>query len=343
VSEQMWAAVIERHGGPENVVYRQIARPEPGPGDVLLKVRYCGLNALDFFVRRGVPGIHVSLPHISGGDVVGEVVAGDIASEHLPGSMYLVDPLIDGAALGEDRPGGMAEYVTVPAANLIPLPQQDPRPERYAALPIAYGTAHRMLFTRARLGPGETVAILGAAGGVGVACVQLARHIGATVIACSSSAAKLRRLQELGAHYVVNTAQTDFSAEIWRLTAKRGADVVVDYIGKDTLAASVRATKAGGRIAICGASSGAEATIDLRYLWVREINLVGSDGWRRSDLDKLVGMVSRGELDPVIDCMYPLERAREAMEVLEERRCFGKVLVAAKGLSDGQSNASSDL
>lgn len=327
----MWAAVIERHGGPENLSYRQIDRPEPGPGEVLLRVRYCGLNALDFFVRRGVPGIHVTLPHISGGDVVGEIVAGDGPLGYQPGTLYLVDPLIDGAALGEDRPGGMAEYVAVPAANLIPLPQADPRPERYAALPIAYGTAHRMLFTRARLAPGETVAILGAAGGVGVACIQLARRVGATVIACSSSAAKLRRLQELGANEVIDTSQADFSAEIWRLTGKRGADVVVDYIGKDTLAASVRATRAGGRIATCGASSGAEATIDLRYVWVREIDLVGSDGWRRSDLDALVGMVGRGELDPVIDSTFPLERARDAVEVLEERRCLGKVLVTAGG------------
>lgn len=327
----MWAAVIERHGGPENLSYRQIDRPEPGPGEVLLRVRYCGLNALDFFVRRGVPGIHVTLPHISGGDVVGEIVVGDGPLGYQPGTLYLVDPLIDGAALGEDRPGGMAEYVAVPAANLIPLPQADPRPERYAALPIAYGTAHRMLFTRARLAPGETVAILGAAGGVGVACIQLARRVGATVIACSSSAAKLRRLQELGANEVIDTSQADFSAEIWRLTGKRGADVVVDYIGKDTLAASVRATRAGGRIATCGASSGAEATIDLRYVWVREIDLVGSDGWRRSDLDALVGMVGRGELDPVIDSTFPLERARDAVEVLEERRCLGKVLVTAGG------------
>lgn len=327
----MWAAVIERHGGPENLSYRQIDRPEPGPGEVLLRVRYCGLNALDFFVRRGVPGIHVTLPHISGGDVVGEIVAGDGPLGHQPGTLYLVDPLIDGAALGEDRPGGMAEYVAVPAANLIPLPQADPRPDRYAALPIAYGTAHRMLFTRARLAPGETVAILGAAGGVGVACIQLARRVGATVIACSSSATKLRRLQELGANEVIDTSRADFSAEIWRLTGKRGADVVVDYIGKDTLAASVRATRTGGRIATCGASSGAEATIDLRYVWVREIDLVGSDGWRRSDLDALVGMVGRGELDPVIDSTFPLERAREAVEVLEERRCLGKVLVTAGG------------
>lgn len=331
MSKEMWAAVIEHHGGPENLVYRQISRPEPAVGEVLLKVRYCGLNALDFFVRRGVPGIHVSLPHVSGGDVVGEVVAGDSPSGYGPGTLYLVDPLIQGAALGEERPGGLAEYVTVPAANLIPLPENDPHPERYAALPIAYGTAHRMLFTRGRLVPGETVAILGAAGGVGVACVQLARQIGATVVACSSSAAKLRRLQELGANEVIDTSQADFSAEIWRLTGRRGADLVVDYIGKDTLAASVRATRAGGRIAICGASSGADALIDLRYVWVREVDVVGCNGWQRSDLDVLVEMVAQGEFDPVIDATYPLKQAREAVEVLEERRCFGKVLIVPGG------------
>lgn len=324
----MWAAVVEHHGGPDNLTYRQIARPKPGPGEVLLRVRYCGLNALDFFVRRGVPGIHVSLPHISGGDVVGEVVAAQGTPGDAPSGLYLVDPLIEGAALGEKRPGGMAEYVAVPRASLIGLPVNDPHPERYAALPIAYGTAHRMLFTRARLAAGETVAILGAAGGVGVACVQLAHRVGARVIACSSSATKLRRLQQLGADEVIDTSKVEFSAEIWRLTGRRGADVVVDYIGKDTLAGSVRATKAGGRIATCGASSGAQAMIDLRYVWVREIDLIGSDGWRRADLDALVGMVGQGELNPVIDSTYPLERAREAVAVLEERRCLGKVLLA---------------
>jgi len=329
----MWAAVIERHGGPAEMVYRQIERPRPGPGEVVLRVRFCGLNALDFFVRRGVPGIHVQLPHISGGDVVGTVVEiGEGAESATMGALCLVDPLIDGEALGESRRGGLAEYVAVPAANLIPLPAGFDRPELFAALPIAYGTAHRMLFSRCHLQPGETLVVLGAAGGVGVACVQLAHRIGARVVACSSSAPKARRLAEVGADSVIDTSAVDFSAEVWRLTGKVGADVVVDYIGKDTLQSSIRAVRHGGRVATCGASSGPDATIDLRYVWVREIDLLGSDGWRGSDLEALVALVSSGELVPVVDSVVPLAQANHAVALLEDRRCFGKVVVAVPEL-----------
>ncbi len=326
--EQMQAAVIERHGGPETMVYRTIERPQPGPGEVRLRVRYCGLNALDFFVRRGVPGIEVELPHISGGDVVGwvERLGPGVEEAHL-GALCLVDPLIDRAALGEDRRGGLAEYVVVPVENLILLPDSPVAPELYAALPIAYGTAHRMLFSRCRLAEGETLVVLGAAGGVGVACVQLGRRAGARVIACSSSAAKLQRLRELGADILVDTSVSDFSSAVWRATDRVGADVVVDYIGHDTLQQSIRATRLGGRVATCGASSGSEATIDLRYVWGREISLLGSDGWRRQDLDQLVALVAAGELAPAIDSVLPLERAGEAVELVEERRCLGKVIV----------------
>lgn len=324
----MRAAVIEEHGGPERLVYRTIERPDPGPGEVRIRVRYCGLNALDYFVRRGVPGIKVELPHISGGDVVGELDAvGPGVDADLHGRLFLIDPLIGHAALGEDRRGGLAEYVVVPAENLIALPKDTTHPEYFASLPIAYGTAHRMLFTRAQLQPGETVLVLGAAGGVGVACVQLAARIGCRVIACSSSTSKLERLRALGAAQVIDTATTDFSAQTWRLTGRVGVDVAVDYIGRDTLSKSIRATRLGGRVAICGASSGTDATIDLRYVWVREITMLGSDGWRRSDLDQLVAMVAAGELVPAVDTVLPLDRVREAVELVEDRRCFGKVVV----------------
>lgn len=332
MAEQMWAAVIEQHGGPESVVYRMIERPVPGPSEVLMRVKYCGLNALDFFVRRGVSGIHVDLPHISGGDVVGTVEAsGGDESAHLIGQLCLVDPLIEGAALGEARWGGLAEYVVVPAANLIPLPRGVQCSEMYAALPIAYGTASRMLFGRCNLKEGETVVVLGAAGGVGVACVQLARRVGARVIACSSSQSKLHQLLEIGADAVIDTSQSDFSHEVWHLTGKVGADVVVDYIGRDTLQRSIRATRHGGRVVTCGASSGADAVLDLRYVWVREIELLGSDGWRRADLDQLTGLVASEELVPVIDSIFPLERAKEALEMVEQRKCLGKVIIEMPG------------
>jgi 2-desacetyl-2-hydroxyethyl bacteriochlorophyllide A dehydrogenase len=324
----MWSAIFDRHGGPEVLEYRQVTRPEAGPGEILVRVHYCALNALDYFVRRGVPGIEVKLPHISGGDVVGRVEqSGDQVSQDLVGRLVLLDPLVDGQALGESRPGGLAEYVVAPAANAMVLDEATAHPEYFAALPIAYGTAHRMLHERGRLSRGETVVVLGAAGGVGVACVQLALLGGARVIATSSSPAKLARIAELGAVETVDTSVDDFSTRVWTLTGRTGADLVIDYIGRDTLARSIRSTKRGGRIVICGASSGAEAVIDLRYLWVREVDLLGSDGWRRSDLESLCRLVAAGDLVPVIDSIFPLSQVAEAMAAVEQRTAFGKVVV----------------
>ncbi len=324
----MWAAVIEAHGGPERLVYRQVEAPSPAPSEVLVRVRFCALNALDYFVRRGVPGIRVGLPHVGGGDIVGRVeVLGPGVEPAWRGQLVLVDPLVEGAALGESRWGGLAELVAVPAANLIPLRPEPEHPERYAALPIAYGTAHRMLHGRARLRAGETLAVLGATGGVGVACLQLGRLAGATTIACSSSREKLERLARLGADHLVDTSRRDFSAQVWELTGRRGADVVVDYLGRDTLAGSVRCTRAGGRVVVCGASSGAEASIDLRYLWVRELSLLGSDGWRREDLDALCELVREGRLDPLVDSVFPLSEAARALARVEDRLALGKVVV----------------
>ena len=327
-AEGMRAAVITRHGGPEVVRVMEVPRPVAGPGQIRVRVDCCALNALDLFVRRGTPGIHVDLPHISGGDVVGHVdQLGQGVAPSWRGRQVLLDPLVDGGALGESAPGGLAEHVVVPAGNAIVLPGGESRPERYAALPIAYGTARRMLFTRARLVGGETLVVLGAAGGVGVACVQLGHRAGARVIACSSSSAKLERLRELGADELVDTGSEDFSHRVWELTGRAGADVVVDYLGKETWPGSVRCTRRGGRLVSCGATTGFAATLDLRYLWTRELDIRGSDGWDRQDLTALVEMVADGELDPVIHSVHELADIARAMAELEERRAFGKVVV----------------
>jgi NADPH:quinone reductase-like Zn-dependent oxidoreductase len=175
--------------------------------------------------------------------------------------------------------------------------------------------------------PGETVVVLGAAGGVGVACLQLARLAGARTIACSSSAAKLTQLTELGVDDTIDTSQEDFSSRVWELTGRQGAEVVVDYVGHDTFARSVRCTKVGGRLVTCGASSGPEVTLDMRYVWVRELTLMGTDGWRREDLETLCELVREGRLAPVIHRIFPLSEVTEAVAEVEERRAFGKVLV----------------
>ena len=329
----MQAALIREHGGAEVLDVREIERPSPKAGEVLVRVAACALNHLDIFVRRGMPGVRFTFPHVSGGDIAGWVEeVGEGVEDTWSGSSVLIDPLVDGHALGEGPWGGLAEYITVPARNVMRIGDRgiDVRP--YAALPIAYGTAHKMLFSRVKLTSGETIAILGASGGVGVACVQLAHRIGARVIACSSSDEKLARLRDLGADETVNVGQGDFSKQIWDITGKQGVDVMIDYSGKETWPGSIRCTRQGGRLATCGATTGYEAVTDLRYVWTRELTILGSDGWARADLVALVSMVSAGEIEPVIHAVFPLSQIREAEAEIEERRALGKVIVVPDGV-----------
>ncbi len=323
----MQAAVIRAHGGPDQLVVEEVPRPSPAPGEVLVKVGACALNHLDIFVRRGMPGLPVTLPHISGGDIAGWVEAlGPGVSGIEPGTAVVVNPNSERGMLGETLHGGLAEYVAAPAAGLLPIGDES-RLLEFACLPVAYGTAHRMLFTRAGLRQGELLVVVGASGGVGVACVQLGKRAGARVIACTSSDEKARRLRAVGADETVAAADGQFGRAVWELTGKRGADVVVDYSGKATWPQSLRAVRRGGRLVCCGATSGYDAVTDLRYLWVREIDIRGSDGWAEDDLRTLTRLVETNELHPVIHAVLPLSRAREAVAELEERRAFGKVLV----------------
>jgi alcohol dehydrogenase len=334
VTQIMQATLIREHGGPDRLVVDSLTRPKPGAGEVLVRVGACAVNHLDIFVRRGMPAFKVPLPHTSGGDIAGwiEELGPGVEAQGLERERpILVDPAVDEGALGENRPGGLAEYVIVPAGNLIPL-DDDRRLLEFAALPIAYGTAHRMLMTRARVARGEIVVVVGASGGVGVACVQLAKRAGARVIACTSSEEKAQRLRALGADEAVVAADGEFSAKVWSHTDRKGADAVVDYSGKDTWPQSIRCVRRGGRLVTCGATSGYEAVTDLRYVWVREINILGSDGWTRDDLLVLRRLVADGELRPVIHAVYPLSQARDALAELEERRAFGKVLVVPDAL-----------
>jgi alcohol dehydrogenase len=326
------AVAFYAHGGPEVLQVVDWPEPaEPAPGQALVEVKACALNHLDVFVRRGMPNVHTPLPHISGGDIAGVVAAVGPGIDIGVGERVLVDPSVelgDGrhGALGENTHGGLCEYILVPASNLIPLPPTISFAAA-AALPIAYGTAHRMLFTRGHVQGGEAVVVLGASGGVGTACVQLAKMVGATVFAVSSSQSKLERLRGLGADYLVEALGSEFGAEVWRLTEKRGADVIIDYTGADTWPTSIRTLANGGRILTCGATTGYEAMTDLRYVWVREQTLIGSNGWERNDLETLVSLVADGRIEPVIDRVVPLEETRSAIEALERRELFGKVIV----------------
>jgi alcohol dehydrogenase len=332
MNEMMTASLIREHGGPEQLRIETVQRPRPGAGEALVRVAACALNHLDIFVRRGTPGIAVELPHTAGGDIAGRVQElGPQTAGPAPGAPVLVDPAVSAGTIGENTPGGLAQYVLVPAENLIELDASD-RLIEMAALPIAYGTAHRMLLTRAALRGGETLVVVGASGGVGVACVQLGKRAGARVIACTSTAAKAERLRSLGADECVVAGDGAYSRQVWDLTGRQGADVVVDYSGVDTWPQSVRCVRRHGRLMTCGATSGYAAVTDLRYVWVREIDIRGSDGWTRDDLLRLVELVRSDELRPVIHAVHPLSRVHDAVSELEQRRTFGKVLVVPDDL-----------
>lgn len=328
----MRAVAFYEHGSPEVLEVVDWPDPQPARGQVTIKVEACGLNHLDIFVRRGMPGVDIELPHISGGDIAGTVheVGADVNGVQ-PGDRVLVDPLIElsggrHGALGENVPGGLCEYIAVPAANLLTLPGSISF-EDAAALPIAYGTAHRMLITRGDVSQGETVVVLGASGGVGTACVQIAKRLGATVLAVSSSQEKLEQLDALGADHLIRARGDEFGDEVWRLTGKQGADVIVDYTGKETWGTSIRSLRHGGRILTCGATTGYDATTDLRYVWSREETIIGSDGWTRQDLERLLRLVEGGGIRPVIDRVVPFEQVADAHAAIEAREIFGKVIV----------------
>lgn len=323
----MKAVVIERQGGIEHLAWREWPDPEPRATDVLVRVHAVGLNHLDVFVRRGMPGFPVKTPFISGGDIAGEIRAlGAEASEWKVGDRVAVNPMTPEGMMGEAIQGGMAELVRVPASHLVRLPQTLDYVTA-AAVPINYGTAHRMLHTVGALQAGELMLILGASGGVGVACIQYGKLAGARVIAAAGSAEKCRQLRAIGADEVIDYSQEDFSRSAWKLSGKRGVDLVVNYTGGDTWNPSLKSLRKGGRLVTCGATAGFDARTDIRYVWVRELRILGSDGYTQEDIATSIRLVAEGKLKPVIDRVLPVEEAGEGHRLLEERAVIGKVIL----------------
>jgi len=325
----MRAAAISAHGGLDQVRIRtDWPEPKAGPGQAVVEVKACGLNYLDIFVLQGMPGLPVTMPRIPGGDIAGVVHSvGAGVSREWVGRRVLIDPHIKpGGALGEHANGGLCERIAVEAENLIHMPDAVTF-EQAAALPIAYGTAYRMMITRGHVQAGELVLILGASGGVGTGCVQIAKNLKARVIACASSPEKLRRLRELGADHVIDYTKEDFSKKAWEISGKKGVDVVVNYTGGDTWVPSLRALARHGRLLTCGATAGFDPKTDIRYIWRREVNIIGANGWTREDLEALLLEVERGTIKPIIDRVLPLADSAEAMRLLQDREVFGKVIV----------------
>lgn len=323
----MKAAVIEKQGGLENLVYRDWPDPVAGEGEVLVRVRGCGLNHLDIFVRRGMPGFPVPMPFISGGDIAGEIAGlGANVKDWKIGDRVALHPVTHEGMMGEEVLGGMAEYVRVPAENLIRIPDNVDFVTA-AAVPIAYGTAIRMLFEIGDIQSTDTILILGASGGVGIACVQLAKMIGATVIAAAGSAGKCEKLRQLGADHTINYAEQDFSKETWKLSGKKGVDVVVNFTGGDTWVPSLRCLKPRGKLLTCGATAGHETPNDMRFIWVRELQVLGSNGYSKNNIATAIEYVSTGRVAPVIGGLMPLREAREAERLIEDRNFFGKIVL----------------
>ena len=331
----MRAAVLYAHGPIENIVVTD-AHPVPivRPGWVSIEVKACSINYHDLFSRRGMPGIKLPLPLVIGSDVAGRVVEiGDGVSNVSVGDRVLVDPLLPGVGMiGERFDGGRAEFCLAHASQLVPIPPSVDDTAA-AAIPLAYATAHRMLVTRAKLASTDTVLILGASGGVGTACVLLAKLVGCNVIACASSGEKLGRLRRLGADHAIDYTQRDMREAVWeivgkpRITGEGGVDLVVNCTGGGTWIDSTRCMKVGGRLVTCGATAGFEEAIDIRYVWTFEHSLLGSNGWRRSDIEALLRHAAAGTLTPVIDRVMPLADVREAERLMEARAVFGKIVL----------------
>jgi alcohol dehydrogenase len=333
----MEAVVIRRHGSVEELCFEQDwPKPVAKASEVVVKVRACALNYHDLFTLRGMPGIKIPMPLIMGIDLSGEIESiGAGVKDWAVGDRVVVDPEDRESfrLVGEMLNGGLAQFCVVPASLLVRLPDEVSFAEA-AALPVAYSTAYHMIVTRGNIQAGETVLILGASGGVGSCCVQLAKLAGAHVIVAASSQEKLDRLFGIGADRGINYATEKFQDQVIALYGKPrvrgsggGIDVVVNFTGGDTWVPSLKVLRKGGRLLTCGATAGFDPKTDIRYIWTFELDIRGSNSWHRQDLVDVLDLVRTRRLKPVIDDVLPLRRASEAFQVLEQRKVFGKVVL----------------
>jgi len=331
----MKALLLRQHGGLENLVVAEHPKPAPIEGHVVIRVRASSFNYHDVFTVKGMPGIKVPLPVVIGLDMAGEVdEAGQGVTGWKRGDRVLVNPLNKKKGLmGEMLDGGMAEYCLVAADQLIRMPAGVSFVDA-ASLPVAYGTAHRMLITHNTVKRGDKVIVLGASGGVGTGCVILCKQLGAYVIACASSEEKMAALREMGADEAIDYTKVDWSnwavekyGKPQRRTYEGGVDAVINFTGGDTWHPSLRCLKRGGKILVCGATAGYDPKEDLRYIWSFELQIIGSNSFYDENLIALMDMIDTGTLKPVIDKVVPLEGAAEGLGLIQDRKVIGKVVV----------------
>lgn len=329
-------------------MYEDVADPAIKANEVLVRVRASALNHLDLFVRAGIPGIQYHMPHILGSDIAGEVVeAGALCERVKPGWRVLLSPGVscrqcEKCVSGQDnhcrrytlfgtgRDGGNCELIAVPEYTVIQIPD-DLSFEEAAATPLVFLTAWHMLMGRAHLQPGEDVLVLAASSGVGSAAIQIAKMFQCRVIATAGGEQKLVKARELGADHAIDHYAQDISAEVKRLTGKRGVDVVVEHVGIATWPKSLESLAPAGRVVTCGATTGYDARVDLRYLFSKQWSLLGSFMGNLGELHQVLKFVFRKQLKPVIDRVYPLSEIRAAHERLENKEQFGKIVVTPYG------------
>jgi NADPH:quinone reductase-like Zn-dependent oxidoreductase len=339
----MGAMIFRAHGGPEVLEWAEVPRPAPQRGEVLVKVAACGMNRLDLFTRAGHASLKLRLPHILGSEPVGTVAeVGLEVTTFAAGDRVIVAPgqlrefhadrrrpysaYPDYHVVGHGAPGGYGEYVVARAENLVRAGARWSL-EEWAATPLVFLTAWRMLVGRARVRPGESVLVIAAGSGVGSAAIQIARHLGCRVIATAGSEAKLAKAAALGAHECVSHGRDDWPKEVRRLTGGRGVDVVVEHVGQAVFAKAVTTLAHGGRLVTCGATTGIDANVNLSHLFVKQLSLLGSYMGDFHELVEVVALLDAGHLRPVVDRVFPVREAAAAHRRLESGEHFGKIVL----------------
>jgi NADPH:quinone reductase-like Zn-dependent oxidoreductase len=340
----MKAILFHRHGDPSVLHYTDVNEPHLGPSDVLVRVRACALNHLDLWVRRGLPGIPIPLPHIPGSDIGGEVakIGSEVHTVHVGQKVVLAPGVTCGKCpaclsgndnlcrdytnLGYMIDGGCAEYVRCPEVNCLPYPENLDWVHA-AAIPLVFQTAWHMLVHGAQLRPGESVLVLAAGSGVGSAAIQIAKFFGAHVIATAGNDEKLAKAKQIGADEVIHHGIMPIAKEDRRLTHNRGVDVVFEHVGTATWDDSVKSLANAGRLVTCGATTGYDAKLDLRFLFTRQLSIMGSYMGTKTELRTVLQLVAQGRLKPIVDKVWPLHDAIAAHNYLERAKQFGKVVL----------------
>ena len=343
----MKAVIFREHGGVDKLEYTDVPEPQISPDEVLVRVRACALNHLDIWVRQGL-GTPLEMPHIGGSDIAGEVAAvGSAVNDraYKVGQRVIISPGVTGGTIdeftssgrdsaspsfdimGRKRQGGYAEFAKAHHTDVLPVSDKLSF-EEWAAIPLVTLTAWHMLVTRAKLKPGETVLVHAAGSGIGAMAIQLARLCGASqVITTVGSDEKAAKAKASGADAIINYRKQDFSEEVLRLTGKRGVDVVFEHIGPETWPKNLLCLARLGRMVTCGATSGPQAMVDIRYVYSRQLSIVGCFMGGRSELLEVLRLVEAGKLRPVVDRVFPLPEAAAAQQYMLDRKNFGKIVL----------------